>query len=73
MRLARGVREGNLMGQLKITLKRSPIGKPKKHKEIIRGLGLKRACQWVLLKDTPETWGMVNKIPHLVDVETVND
>ncbi|OIP61988.1 MAG: 50S ribosomal protein L30 [Nitrospirae bacterium CG_4_9_14_3_um_filter_53_35] len=61
------------MGQLKITLKRSPIGKPKKHKEIIRGLGLKRTQQWVIRKDTPEIWGMVNKIPHLVDVENVMD
>ncbi|MEK6777805.1 MAG: 50S ribosomal protein L30 [bacterium] len=61
------------MGQLKITLRRSPIGKPKKHKDIICGLGLRRTRQWVILKDTPEIWGMVNKIPHLVDVENVMD
>ncbi len=60
------------MGQLKITLKRSPIGRPGKHKKIIAGLGLKKTAQWVILKDTPEVWGMLNKIPHIVDVEPVS-
>ncbi len=59
------------MGQLKITLRRSEIGRPKKHKAVIRGLGLKRTHQSVILQDTPETWGMINKIPHIVDVEKV--
>lgn len=61
------------MGQLKITLKRSGIGRSKKHKAIIRGLGLKRTNQAVILKDTPETWGMINKIPHIVDVEQASE
>jgi len=61
------------MGQLKITLKRSGIGRPKKHKAVIRGLGLKRTNKSVILKDTPETWGMINKIPHIVDVEPVSE
>jgi len=61
------------MGQLKIILKRSPIGRPKQHKDIIRGLGLRRTNKWVIRKDTPEIWGMVNKIPHIVDVEQVSD
>ncbi|NOY52895.1 MAG: 50S ribosomal protein L30 [Deltaproteobacteria bacterium] len=61
------------MEQLKITLKRSGIGRPKKHKAVIRGLGLKRTNQSVILKDTPETWGMINKIPHIVDVEPVSE
>lgn len=61
------------MGEIKITLKRSPIGKPKKHKEIIRGLGLRKTNQSVVLKDTPQIWGMINKIPHIVDVESLPD
>jgi len=61
------------MGQLKITLRRSGIGRPKKHKAVIRGLGLRRTNQSVILKDTPETWGMINKIPHIVDVEPASE
>jgi large subunit ribosomal protein L30 len=61
------------MGDLKITLKRSSIGRPKKHKAIIQGLGLKKIHHSVIRKDTPETWGMVNKIPHIVDVEPVSE
>jgi large subunit ribosomal protein L30 len=60
------------MEEIKITLKRSPIGRPKKHKAIIRGLGLKRTNQSVVLKETPEIWGMINKIPHIVDVERLS-
>ncbi len=61
------------MGQIKITLKRSAIGKPKKHKQIIQGLGLRKTNRSVVLKDTPEVWGMINKIPHIVDVEKVSE
>jgi large subunit ribosomal protein L30 len=61
------------MSHLKVTLKRSPIGRPRKHKDVIRGLGLKKLHQTVIRKDAPETWGMINKIPHLVDVETVSE
>jgi large subunit ribosomal protein L30 len=61
------------MAKLKITLKRSGIGRPKKHKEIIRGLGLRRTNRSVILNDTPQTWGMINKIPHVVDVEPVSE
>ncbi len=61
------------MAWIKITLKRSSIGRPKKHKRIISGLGLRRTNQWVVLRETPEVWGMVNKIPHILDVEPVSD
>ena len=59
------------MAEIKITLRRSPIGRPAKHKKILQGLGLKRASQSVVRKETPEIWGMLNKVPHLVDVEPV--
>ncbi|MDX1762998.1 MAG: 50S ribosomal protein L30 [bacterium] len=61
------------MAQIKITLKRSAIGKPKKHKQIIEGLGLRKTNPSVVLKETPQIWGMINKIPHIVDVEKVSD
>ena len=55
--------------QMKVTLVRSPIGYQPKHRECVRGLGLKRMHQTVVLEDTPSTRGMVNKIDYMVRVE----
>jgi large subunit ribosomal protein L30 len=55
--------------QMKVTLVRSPIGYQPKHRECVRGLGLKRLHQTVVLEDTPSTRGMVNKIDYMVRVE----
>ena len=38
--------------QIKVTLVRSPIGFQPKHRECVRGLGLKRMHQTVVLEDT---------------------
>ncbi|HEY5700494.1 MAG TPA: 50S ribosomal protein L30 [Gammaproteobacteria bacterium] len=55
--------------QIKVTLVRSPIGFQPKHRETVRGLGLKRMHQSVVLEDTPSVRGMVNKIDYMVRVE----
>ena len=55
--------------QIKVTLVRSPIGYQPKHRECVRGLGLKRMHQTVTLEDTPSVRGMVNKIDYMVRVE----
>ncbi|MBI3354227.1 MAG: 50S ribosomal protein L30 [Nitrospirota bacterium] len=55
--------------ELVITLKRSIIGKIGKHKEVVKGLGLKRPNETVIRKDTPEIRGMINKVAYLLDVE----
>ncbi len=52
-----------------ITLKRSCIGRPEKQRLVVRGLGLRRINSSVVLPDIPEIRGMVNKIPHLVEVK----
>jgi large subunit ribosomal protein L30 len=57
--------------QINVTLVRSPIGAQPKHRECVRGLGLKRMHQTVTLEDTPSVRGMVNKIYYMVRVETV--
>jgi large subunit ribosomal protein L30 len=54
---------------IKVTLVRSPIGTQPKHRETVRGLGLKRMNQTVELEDTPSVRGMVNKINYMVRVE----
>ncbi|HYM11357.1 MAG TPA: 50S ribosomal protein L30 [Bryobacterales bacterium] len=53
---------------IKIRLKRSPICCPEKHKRVVRGLGFRKLNQTVVRPDTPSIWGMIRKIPHLVEV-----
>lgn len=55
--------------EINVTLVRSPIGALPKHKECVRGLGLKRIRQTVTLEDTPSVRGMVNKVYYMVRVE----
>ncbi len=55
--------------QIKVTLVRSPIGFQPKHRECVRGLGLKRLNQTVVIEDTPSVRGMVNRIEYMVRVE----
>lgn len=57
--------------EINVTLVRSPIGALPKHKECVRGLGLKRIRQTVKLEDTSSVRGMVNKIYYMVRVEEV--
>ena len=53
---------------LKVQLFRSPIATQPKHKLCVQGLGLKKVGQVRELEDTPSVRGMVNKIPHLVEI-----
>jgi large subunit ribosomal protein L30 len=58
-----------MAGTLKITLVKSPIGRPEKHRRVLNGLGLKKLNKSVELQDTAPIRGMINKVPHLVAVE----
>ena len=57
------------MADIKITLKRSGIGRDKYFTKVLNGLGLRRLNQTVTLQDTPEIRGMISKVSHLVTVE----
>jgi large subunit ribosomal protein L30 len=57
--------------KLKITLVKSYIGRPQKQRQILRGMGLGKLNRTVLLEDTPEIRGMINKVNHLVFMEEV--
>ncbi|MCK4509530.1 MAG: 50S ribosomal protein L30 [Desulfuromonadales bacterium] len=57
------------MAEIKITLKRSGIGRNKYFTKVLVGLGLRRLHQTVVLQDTPEIRGMINKVSHMVSVE----
>ncbi|MBN1842820.1 MAG: 50S ribosomal protein L30 [Desulfobacterales bacterium] len=54
---------------LRITLKKSLIGRPEKHRRTVRSLGLRKLNSTVILKDTPCIRGMIRKVPHLLEVE----
>ncbi len=54
--------------ELLITLKRSSIGCPAPQKKVLYGLGLKKLHRTVSRPDSPEIWGMVQKVVHLVEV-----
>lgn len=57
--------------KLRVTLVRSPNGKIGKHRDTVRGLGLRRMHHSVELQDTPEIRGMINKVVYLLQVEEV--
>ncbi|MDI3526081.1 MAG: large subunit ribosomal protein [Tenuifilum sp.] len=57
------------MAKIKVTQVRSLIRRPKKQREIVRSLGLRRMHHTVELEATPHVLGMVAKVKHLVRVE----
>jgi len=54
---------------LRIKLVRSVIRCPQYQREVVKGLGLRKVNSVVIRNDTPEIWGIVKKIPHLLKVE----
>jgi len=58
-----------MAGMLKVTLVRSMIGRPEKHRQVLRGMGLTRINKTVELEDTPAIRGMIHKVSHLVRAE----
>jgi large subunit ribosomal protein L30 len=58
-----------MAGTLKITLVKSMIGRPEKHRRVLRGMGLTKINRTVELKNTASIRGMVNAVSHLVNVE----
>jgi len=61
------------MPKLKITLVRSPIGRPEDQRATVRALGLSKMHHSVVQPDNPAVRGMIRKVRHLVDVEAVQD
>ena len=53
---------------IQVKLIKSGIGRIKKHKLCIQGLGFKKLNQVVTVEDTPSNRGMINKISDMVEV-----
>ncbi len=49
------------------------IGRPEKHRKVLRGLGLMKLNRTVRLKNTPSVRGMVDLVSHLVKAEEIID
>lgn len=54
--------------EIQIKLVRSGIGRPKKQRLILKGLGLTKLNKVVARRDTREIRGMIDKVNHLVEV-----
>lgn len=55
------------MSRIRITWKKSTIGRPPRQERIIRALGLHRLNETIYREDTPQIRGMVESISHLLE------
>ena len=58
-----------------ITIKQvgSPIRRPASQRATLKGLGLNKMHKTRELEDTPSVRGMINKIPHMVEIVEERD
>ncbi|MFT5236636.1 MAG: 50S ribosomal protein L30 [Flavobacteriales bacterium] len=59
------------MAKIKVKKVKSAIKRTLRQKRTLEALGLSKIGQVVEHEDTPNILGMVNKVKHLVSVETV--
>ena len=55
--------------KIRVTLRKSTNRRSDAHKACVRGLGLRRIGHSVVVEDTPEVRGMINRVNYLVSVE----
>ena len=55
--------------RIKVTLVKGLVGTIGKHRETVKGLGLRHREHTVELEDTPAVRGMINRVSYLVRVE----
>jgi large subunit ribosomal protein L30 len=58
-------------GRVKVTQIGSPIGRESSQRDTLRGLGLDKINRSRELEDTPSVRGMIDKVKHLLRVESV--
>ena len=61
------------MAKVKVTLKRSLIGRPETQRRTVRALGLRKINSVVELPDNPAIRGQLHKVEHLLKVEEIAD
>lgn len=60
-----------MAAKIKVTLRKSMIGRPEKHRKVLRGMGLTRINKTVQLENTPAIRGMIRKVSHMVEAEEI--
>lgn len=55
--------------KIKVTLVKSPIGRPEGHRKMLQTLGLSKVGTSAVHEDTPALQGMIRKCAHLLAVE----
>ena len=53
---------------IRIRQVKGTIGARETHREVLRGLGLRRIRHEVVREDTPAVRGMIQKVPYLVEL-----
>lgn len=56
---------------VRVTLVKSAHGRLKRHKDCVRGLGLRKIGSSAEVVDTPSVRGMINKVSYLLRVEEI--
>jgi len=59
-------------GKLEIKQVRSVSGRPEKQRRTLRALGLTKNQTSVIQQDTPAIRGMINQIPHMLEVREID-
>ncbi len=57
------------MNKIKVRLVKGLAGIKQRHRDTVRGLGLKKINQTVELADTPAVRGMINRVNYLVRID----
>lgn len=57
------------MKKIKVTLRKSPINKIKKHKLTLKALGLRKIGTSRVYPDNKAVRGMLDKVAYLVDIQ----
>ena len=58
---------------LKVTLKKSVIGFDRRQRATVKALGLGKVGSSVLQAESVPVLGMIRKVTHLLDVETLSE
>ena len=55
--------------KITVTLIKSTIGRLRRHRDCIRGLGLRKVNHTVQVDDTPQNRGMIKKVEYMLNVK----
>ena len=58
--------------RLKVTQRRSTIGRQMNQKRTMEALGIRRLHHSVIHRDTPQIRGMIATVSHLIEVERID-